>query len=98
MRNGAFGAGCFITTATLMPSVSEAQMDKLKLSMTALQAQTAKLGEPRIEGNDPVAGKDVPALYFGKTNMNNFFDVAPIRWMSSGVTLNKLIVMLLAVI
>ena len=61
---GAFGAGCFIATATLMPRVSKAQMDKLKLSMTALQAKTAKLGEPRIEGNDPVAGKDVPAFVF----------------------------------
>jgi len=72
---GTLGAGCFIATATLMPRVSEAQMDKVKLSMTALQAKTAKLGEPRIEGTDPVAGKDVPALYFGKTKMNNFFDV-----------------------
>jgi len=30
---------------------------------------------PKIEGKDPVAGKDVPALYFGATKMNNFFDV-----------------------
>jgi cache 3/cache 2 fusion protein len=72
---GALGAGCFIATTTLMSRVSEAQMEKVKLSMTALQAKTAKLGEARIEGNDPVAGKDVPALYFGKTKMNNFFDV-----------------------
>ena len=73
---GACGAACFTATATLMPSIGRAQqMEKVKLSMTALQAKTAKLGEPRIEGNDPVAGKDVPALYFGKTKMNNFFDV-----------------------
>ena len=67
---GAFGAGCFIATATLMPRVSQAQMEKIKLSMTALQAKTAKLGEPRIEGTDPVAGKNVPALYFGKTRFS----------------------------
>jgi hypothetical protein len=72
---GTLGAGCFIATATLTPRVSEAQMDKVKVSMTALQAKTAKLGEPSIEGTDPVAGKDVPALFFGKTKMNNFFDV-----------------------
>jgi cache 3/cache 2 fusion protein len=72
---GAFGAGCFIATTTLLPRVAKAQMEKVKLSLTALQAKTAKLGEARIEGNDPVAGKDVPALYFGKTKMNNFFDV-----------------------
>ena len=72
---GIFGAGCFIATATLMPSVGDAQMDKVKTSMAALKAKTAKLGAPKIEGSDPVAGKDVSALYFGTTKMNNFFDV-----------------------
>ena len=43
--------------------------------MAALKAKTAKLGAPKIEGKDPVAGKDAPALYFGTTKMNNFFDV-----------------------
>ena len=50
-------------------------MDKVKESMAALKTKTAKFGMPRIEGIDPVAGKDVPALYFGATKMNNFFDV-----------------------
>jgi hypothetical protein len=68
-------AGCFIATATLMPSVGNAQMDKVKVSMAALKAKTATLGAPKIEGKDPVAGKDVPALYFGTTKMNNLFDV-----------------------
>jgi hypothetical protein len=68
-------AGCFMATAMLMPSVGGAQTDKVKTSMAALQAKTAKLGAPRIEGTDAVAGKDVPALYFGTTKMNNFFDV-----------------------
>jgi hypothetical protein len=71
----ALGAACFIASATLMPSVGEAQMDKVKESMAALKTKTAKLGAPKIEGNDPVAGKDVPVLYFGTTKMNNFFDV-----------------------
>jgi Cache 3/Cache 2 fusion domain len=73
--HGTFGAACLIATATLMPRISEAQMDKIKMSMTALQAKTAKLGDPKIEGNDPVGGKDAPALFFGNTRMNNFFDV-----------------------
>ena len=62
-------------TATLLPDVGHAQMDRVKASMAALKAKTAKLGPPKIEGTDPVAGKDVPALYFGTTKMNNFFDV-----------------------
>jgi hypothetical protein len=58
-----------------MPSVGNAQMDKVKVSMAALKDKTAKLGAPKIEGKDPVSGKDVPALDFGTTKMNNFFDV-----------------------
>jgi hypothetical protein len=72
---GILTAGCFITTATLTPSVGNAQADNVKASIGALKAKTAKLGAPKIEGKDPVAGKDVPALYFGATRMNNSFDV-----------------------
>jgi hypothetical protein len=72
---GVLAAGCFIVTAAILPSVGDAQMDNVKTSMAALKAKTAKLGAPKIEGNDPVAGKDVPGLYFGTTKMNNFFDV-----------------------
>jgi hypothetical protein len=68
---GILVAGCFIATATLIPSVGNAESDKVKASMAALKAKTAKLGAPKIEGIDPVAGKDAPALYFGTTKMNN---------------------------
>jgi len=67
------GAGTAI--ATLLPDVGHAQTDRVKVSMAALKAKTAKLGPPKIEGTAPVAGKDVPALYFGTTKMNNFFEV-----------------------
>jgi hypothetical protein len=43
--------------------------------MAALIAGTANLGPPRLEGRDRVAGRDVPALYFGSTKMNNSFDL-----------------------
>jgi hypothetical protein len=72
---GILAAGCFIATATLIPSGGTAQEEKVKASMSALKAKTAKLGAPKIDGKDPVAGKDVPALYFGTTKMNNYFDV-----------------------
>jgi hypothetical protein len=68
-------AGCFIATTTLIPSLGVAQMDKVKTSMADLKAKTAKLGAPKIEGKDPVGGKDAPALYFGTTKMNNSSDV-----------------------
>jgi hypothetical protein len=49
--------------------------DAVDRSMAALIARTETLGPPRIEGRDSVGGKDVPALYFGSTKMNNSFDL-----------------------
>lgn len=72
---GILAAGCLALTAALIPAVGDAQTDKVQTSMTALKAKTAKLGEPKIVGNDAVGGKDVPALYFGSTKMNNSFDI-----------------------
>jgi hypothetical protein len=39
------------------------------------ESEDRQLGPPKIEGTEAVAGKDVPALYFGTTKMNNNFDV-----------------------
>ena len=72
---GVLAAGCFVFAGTLIQSVSIAQTDKVTTSMATLKAQTAKLGAPKVEGMDAVAGKEVPALYFGATKMNNSFDV-----------------------
>ena len=33
------------------------------------------MGAPSIKGEDTVAGKAVPAIYFGETKMNNNFDL-----------------------
>jgi len=44
-------------------------------SLAGLKAKLGKLGAPRIEGTDTVAGKAVPALYFGKKKINNNFDI-----------------------
>jgi hypothetical protein len=49
--------------------------DAVNRSMAALIARTQTLGPPRLEGRDPVASKDVPALYFGRSKMNNSFDL-----------------------
>jgi hypothetical protein len=44
-------------------------------AIASLITKTDKLGEPRIEGTEPVAGKPAPGLYFGKTLVNNSFDM-----------------------
>jgi hypothetical protein len=46
----------------LIPTVGATQTDKVKTSMAALQAETAKLGAPKVQGND---------LYFGSTKASN---------------------------
>jgi hypothetical protein len=46
----------------LMPSFGSAQTDNVKTSMSALKAETAKMGAPKVEGSD---------LYFGKTKASN---------------------------
>jgi Cache 3/Cache 2 fusion domain/LTXXQ motif family protein len=68
----AFG---LIATSMLMPSAGNAQDARVAKSMATLKDQTAKLGAPKLEGSEPVGGKDAPALYFGSTKMNNNFTV-----------------------
>jgi gas vesicle protein len=67
--------GCVIGAAALLPSVTEAQDTKVKTAMELLQSMADKLGPPKVEGTDTVAGKRVPAIYFGSTKMNNNFDL-----------------------
>jgi hypothetical protein len=59
----------------LLPSVGQAQEANVKTAMELLESKANKLGPPRIEGTDAVAGKEVPAIYFGSTKMNNNFDL-----------------------
>ena len=66
---------CVISTSIFFSSPAIAQGDKVKASMAALMAKTKALGAPKVEGTDPVGGKDAPALYFGSTKINNSFDV-----------------------
>jgi hypothetical protein len=68
---------CLIA-ASLMPSLVLAQEEhtqKVKTSMQLLQSEAAKLGPPKIEGTESVAGKEVPAIHFGQTKINNNFDL-----------------------
>ena len=59
----------------LLPGVGQAQDAKVKTAMDVLQSMAGKLGPPKIQGTDTVAGKQVPALYFGSSKMNNNFDL-----------------------
>jgi Cache 3/Cache 2 fusion domain len=50
---------CFIA---LLPTVATAKTGNVKATMTALQAETAKLGAAKVQGSD---------LYFGTTKASN---------------------------
>ena len=65
-----------IAMSIFLPVMGHAQpTENVKQAMTLLKAKTAKLGAPGVKGEDTVAGKPVPALYFGTTKMNNNFVV-----------------------
>jgi len=59
-----------------VPNVAHAQADpRVTKSMETLKAMTAKLGKPKLEGQEAVGGKEAPGLYFGTTKINNNFDI-----------------------
>jgi hypothetical protein len=68
-------AGCLIGATLILPCVCQAQDAKVKTAMDSLKSMAEKMGPPKIEGSDTVAGKQVPAIYFGSTKMNNNFDL-----------------------
>jgi Cache 3/Cache 2 fusion domain len=66
--------GCLMVTSALISSVVIAESDleeRAKFAIAALEAKTAKLGAPKIEGTEPTGDVDRPALYFGSTKINN---------------------------
>lgn len=42
-------------------------------AMQLLKSKAAKLGAPSVNGEEAVAGRNLPALHFGATKMNNNF-------------------------
>jgi hypothetical protein len=46
-----------------------------KATIADLDARLSKIGAPKLEGTEVVAGKAVPAIYFGDRKINNNFDV-----------------------
>ena len=68
-------AGSLTMAGVLLSSIGQAQDAKVNTAMELLRSMTDKLGPPKIESTDIVAGKQVPAIYFGSTKMNNNFDL-----------------------
>jgi hypothetical protein len=69
------GAAALVLAGLFAPSSGVAQDDKVKTAMELLKSMADKVGPPKIEGMDTVAGKQVPAIYFGSTKMDNNFSL-----------------------
>ncbi|MCI4678075.1 Cache 3/Cache 2 fusion domain-containing protein [Rhodoblastus acidophilus] len=76
----------FIAAGALLPGLSVAQDAKVKAAMEVMKSKAENLGPPKIEGSDTVAGKQVPAIYFGSTKMNNNYDLVDGVVMQAGGT------------
>jgi hypothetical protein len=77
-RASVLAAAVMLAASIFMPSSGrgeEQTAQKVKTSMELLRSGAAKLGPANIEGTDSVAGKEVPAIHFGGTKMNNNFDL-----------------------
>jgi hypothetical protein len=46
-----------------------------KATIADLDVRLAKIGAPKIDGTEVVAGKTVPAIFFGERKINNNYDV-----------------------
>jgi hypothetical protein len=66
----AFTAGFLVQSPT---QVFAGPAEDVQGAMQLLKSKAAKLGAPSVKGQEPVSGKNVPALYFGVTKMNNNF-------------------------
>ncbi len=68
-------AASFAGGAIFLLDLAQAQDAKVKTAMELMETTAMKLGPPRIDGTDSVAGMQVPAIYFGSAKMNNNFDL-----------------------
>lgn len=65
---------------------SLAQDAKVVAAMANLKSKAEKLGAPKVDGMDNVAGKQVPAIYFGSSKQNNEFTLVDQVVQDSGGT------------
>ena len=64
-----------LAAAIMFGAVAVAQANDPKATIADLDARLAKIGTPKIEGTEVVAGKTVPAIFFGERKINNNYDV-----------------------
>ncbi|MGB8605368.1 Cache 3/Cache 2 fusion domain-containing protein [Bradyrhizobium sp.] len=66
----AFTADFFVQSSA---RVFAGPAEEVQAAMQLLKSKAATMGAPIVNGEEAVAGKNVPALHFGATKMNNNF-------------------------
>jgi len=64
-----------LAASIVLAAAAPAHASDPKATISDLDARLAKIGVARVEGTEVVAGKTVPALFFGERKINNNFDV-----------------------
>ncbi len=64
-----------LAAALLFGFAAAAHANDPKATIADMDARLAKIGAPKIDGTEVVAGKTVPAIFFGERKINNNFDV-----------------------
>jgi hypothetical protein len=64
-----------VAAALMFGAVAIAHAEDPKATIADLDARLAKIGAPKIDGTEEVAGKKVPAIFFGDRKINNNYDV-----------------------
>lgn len=75
-----------IAVAALAVAALTAHAEDPKATIADLDARLSKSGVAKLEGTDVVAGKTVPALYFGDRKINNHYDVVDAVRKAHGAT------------
>ncbi|MEY2687776.1 MAG: hypothetical protein RL375_1974 [Pseudomonadota bacterium] len=77
---------CLLATVAAAGLLSSAHAYDPKATIADFNARLARIGAPRLEGSDPVAGKPVPAIYWGDRKINNNYDVVDAVRKAHGAT------------
>jgi Cache 3/Cache 2 fusion domain len=64
-----------LAATVLVAGAASAQTYDPKATIADLDARLTKIGAAKIVGTEEVAGKTVPAIYFGERKINNNYDV-----------------------
>jgi hypothetical protein len=65
---------CALAAISMLAATAAYAADP-KATIADLDARLAKIGAPKLQGTETVAGKTVPAIFFGDRKINNNYDV-----------------------